>query len=91
MLKAKPSISCSAQNKISAEAIRNQLQRILGSLEFTATESQRKFLNFVVLETLAGNSNEIKGFTVTTRVFGRRDDFDQATDPRSILSRWSRW
>ncbi|MFT5699166.1 MAG: adenylate cyclase [Desulforhopalus sp.] len=81
MLKKKPLISCSAPNKISADAIRNQLQRILASIEFTATESQRKFLTFVVLETLAGNSNEIKGFTVATRVFGRGDDFDQATDP----------
>ena len=66
---------------ISADSIRNQLQRILVSPEFTATESQRKFLKFVVLETLSGNSDEIKGFTVATCVFGRGDDFDQAIDP----------
>jgi adenylate cyclase len=30
---------------------------------------------------LAGESEEIKGYTVATRVFGRREDFDQATDP----------
>ncbi|MEA3468950.1 MAG: hypothetical protein U9R57_12130 [Thermodesulfobacteriota bacterium] len=66
---------------ISADAIRNQLQRILASSEFTATESQRKFLDFVVVETLSGNSDKIKGFTVATSVFGRGDEFDQASDP----------
>jgi len=66
---------------ISTDSIRNQLQRILVSPEFTATESQQKFLKFVVLETLSGNSDEIKGFTVATRVFGRGDEFDQAIDP----------
>ena len=39
------------------------------------------FLNFVVQQTLAGNSAEIEGFTVATRVFGRGQDFDQAVDP----------
>jgi adenylate cyclase len=30
---------------------------------------------------LAGRSHEIKGYTVATRVFGRGQDFNQATDP----------
>ncbi len=66
---------------IPTDITHKQLQRILASTEFTATKSQRKFLNFVVLETLAGNGDNIKGFTVATRVFGRGDDFDQAIDP----------
>ena len=61
--------------------IQKQLRRILGSPEFHATDQQRKFLEFVVTETLAGRSYEIKGYTVATRVFERREDFDQATDP----------
>lgn len=81
MVKVKTSASYHPPENMSADAIRNQLQRILASPEFTATASQRKFLNFVVLETLAGNSDEIKGFTVATCVFGRSDDFDQAIDP----------
>ena len=66
---------------IPTDITHKQLQRILTSPEFTATKSQRKFLNFVVLETLAGNGDDIKGFTVATRVFGRGDDFDQAIAP----------
>jgi len=66
---------------MSADQIRGQLRRILASPEFRATEAQRAFLEFVVEKALAGESEEIKGYTVATRVFGRREDFDQATDP----------
>ena len=38
-------------------------------------------MQYVVTETLAGRVDEIKGYTIATRRFGRRDDFDQATDP----------
>lgn len=81
MVKVKTSAPYFPPENISADSIRNQLQRILASPEFTATESQREFLKFVVLETLSGNSDEIKGFTVATCVFGRGDEFDQAIDP----------
>lgn len=81
MVKVNTSTPYFPPENISADSIRNQLQRILASPEFTATESQQKFLKFVVLETLSGNSDEIKGFTVATRVFGRGDDFDQGIDP----------
>lgn len=66
---------------LAVEKIQQQLQRILDSPEFQATSRQREFLEFVVSETLAGREQEIKGFTVATRVFGRDADFDQATDP----------
>jgi TolB-like protein len=66
---------------MSADQIRGQLRRILASPVFRATEAQRAFLEFVVEKVLAGESEEIKGYTVATRVFGRREDFDQATDP----------
>jgi len=72
-LKVKTSAPYCPPENISADSIRNQLQRILASPEFTATESQHKFLKFVVLETLSGNSDEIKGFTVAIRKFVRVD------------------
>jgi adenylate cyclase len=61
--------------------IQEQIQRILASPAFRATDAQKAFLDFVMKKTLAGESEEIKGYTVATRVFGRREDFDQATDP----------
>ena len=64
-----------------AGMIQSQLERIFASPEFQATNRQREFLQFVVAETIAGRSDEIKGYTVATQVFGRSENFDQATDP----------
>ncbi len=64
-----------------AEKVQQQLQRILASPEFHATSRQREFLQFIVTEVIAGRGQEIKGYAVATRVFGRKKDFDQATDP----------
>jgi adenylate cyclase len=51
------------------------------SPEFHATGRQKEFLQFVVTEAIAGRSQEIKAYTVATRVFGRKEDFDQTIDP----------
>ncbi len=64
-----------------AEAIQQQLAKILNNPEFGATKAQRAFLLFVVQKVLDGKSDDIKGYTVATEVFGRRKDFDQSTDP----------
>ena len=64
-----------------AESIQQQVNRILTSPEFNATDVQKSFLTFVVETVLAGRSHEIKGYTVATQVFGRGEDFNQATDP----------
>ena len=66
---------------LSHDAIREQLDRILGSPEFHATEMMRDFLRFVVEQTLGGQKRRIKGYTIATQVFGRGDDFDSAQDP----------
>jgi TolB-like protein len=65
----------------SRPAIEQQLKRILDSPDFDATNQQRAFLNFIISETLDGNSRDIKGYTVATQVFGRDENFDQAIDP----------
>ncbi len=62
-------------------AIHAQSDRILNSAEFKATDAQRAFFQYVINKALAGQADEIKGYTVATEVFGRQDDFDQATDP----------
>jgi TolB-like protein len=66
---------------LGSDKVLQQLQRILQSPEFHGTDRQREFLQFVVTETIAGRAQEIKGYTVATRVFGRKEDFDQAADP----------
>lgn len=63
------------------DAIRGQLDRILASPEFHATDKMRGFLRFVVEEKLAGRSHRLKGYTVAVEVFGRSEDFDATNDP----------
>ena len=66
---------------LGSDAIRRQLDRILASPEFHATDKMRDFLRFVVEEKLAGRSHRIKGYTVAVEVFGRGEDFDASNDP----------
>ncbi len=63
------------------QEIRTQLAIILANQTFEATQRGRRFLEFVVEETLSGRSNRIKAFTVATKVFGRKADFDPQNDP----------
>lgn len=66
---------------IGEDAIREQLDRICASREFHATERMHAMLRFCFEETLAGRSDQLKGYTIATQVFGRDEDFDAAQDP----------
>ncbi len=66
---------------LSKKAIQAHLEHVLAHREFHATDKMREFLRFVVEETLAGRSHQLKGFTIATAVFGRDIDFDAAHDP----------
>ncbi|RVL94185.1 hypothetical protein [Sinorhizobium meliloti] len=58
-----------------------QLDRIRFSTEFDAPERARKFLAYVVGETIAGRADRIKAYSIATEVFGRDSSFDAQTDP----------
>ncbi len=62
------------------EAVRIQLTRILSSGEFDASERNRRFLEYVVEETVEGRADRIKAYSIATSVFGRDDDFDPQQD-----------
>jgi len=70
-----------AENNPTPEAIHSQLERILQSAEFRASDKQRKFLSFVNDETLAGRSSQLKGYTIAVTVYGRPEGFDPQVDP----------
>jgi hypothetical protein len=59
------------------------LRPFIPSLTTTTSDmaTQRAFLQFVVEKALAGESDDIKDYTVATQVFGRRENLDPATDP----------
>ena len=70
-----------ADNKPTPQAIREQLKRILGSAEFKATDKQRKFLSFIVDETLEDRASRLKGYTIAVDVYERTENFDPQVDP----------
>lgn len=69
------------ESDVPVEDCRAQLERILKSAEFDATDRERRFLTYVVDETLAGRSSRIKAYSIAVEVFGRDASFDPQSDP----------
>jgi adenylate cyclase len=63
------------------DAVRDELERILASEEFVASDRLKSFLRFVVEESLAGRADRLKAYTIALEVFGRDESFDPASDP----------
>jgi len=61
---------------ITREQVGAQLERILSSQTFADSPRLQQFLRYVVDETLAGNAERIKGFTIASDVFQRTDPDD---------------
>lgn len=74
-------LSQGRKKDLSSDNIRAELERILKSPNFEASQRSKDFLRFVVEETLAGRSHTLKGYTIATQVFGRGKDFDPILDP----------
>ncbi|GMG83987.1 hypothetical protein LNKW23_32010 [Paralimibaculum aggregatum] len=64
-----------------SDRVRDGLERILASPDFEVTERNRRFLRYVVEETLEGRENRIKAYSIATCVFGRSAEFDPQIDP----------
>lgn len=60
---------------------RAQLERILSSTDFEATDREHRFLEHVVEEALSGRGERIKAYSIAVEVFGRDASFDPQTDP----------
>jgi tetratricopeptide (TPR) repeat protein len=63
-----------------AEAVRRQLERILGSAGFARNERMSRFLRFVVENHLAGRVQELKESVLGVQIFGRPPDYDSKRD-----------
>jgi TolB-like protein/Tfp pilus assembly protein PilF len=66
---------------IPAEAIRSELEKILGSRTFRSAQSQSRFLRYAVEETIAGRGHMVKEYVIGAEVFGRGASFDPRLDP----------
>jgi serine/threonine-protein kinase len=69
-----------APSELSPSDIRAHLHRVMASAGFIGSESIRRLLEFTVEKTLAGESGQIKEYTLGLEVFGRKESFDPRTD-----------
>ena len=70
-----------AKAGIADARIRQQLDRILASLTFQKVERLKRFISFIVAESMAGRRAQLKEYVVGTAVFGKDPSFDPRNDP----------
>src|SRR3954466_6027351 len=74
-------MSYDADESSAPQGMRDVLQRIVASREFMNSDRKRRFLKFVVQETLAGHAGRIKAYAIALDVCDRDPSFDPAADP----------
>ena len=65
---------------VSAEAVRDELSRILSSSEFRTSKRSQEFLRYIVEHTVNGQAGLLKERTIGVEVFGRSLDYDPGED-----------
>ena len=79
---AQQSVRVAPEDNIPTEVeARLELQKMLASKDFDTSTRNRRFLKFVVEETLAGRGDRIKAYNIALSVFDRSSDFDPLADP----------
>ena len=68
------------QAPLDTERVRAHARRVLDSDSFSKAHSLRRFLAYVVDETLAGRADSLKEYAIGVEVFGRGDGFDPRAD-----------
>ena len=63
------------------ETVRTELERVLSSSTFQQVDRLKRFLRFIVEETLVGNGGHLKEYVIGVQVFGKEPSFDPRTDP----------
>ena len=67
--------------KLSDKLVRQQLSRILASKTFHQVDRLKRFVTFIVDETLDGRGGDLKEYVIGVQVFGKEPSFDPRTDP----------
>lgn len=60
--------------------IRNSVGMMLASPLFAGSPRQQRFLNYLVTNTLAGDADRLKGYTIAVEVFDKESSFDPSLD-----------
>lgn len=67
--------------RVSDKLVRQQLSRILSSKTFSQVERLKRFVSFIVGETMGGKGGDLKEYVIGVQVFGKEPSFDPRTDP----------
>src|SRR5579863_6480216 len=70
-----------ALSKCSDENVKEHLERVVASQSFEQADRLKRFLTFVVNETLSGRGDQLKEFLIGIEVFDKESSFDPRTDP----------
>ncbi|MGB2714733.1 MAG: hypothetical protein WBC51_11170 [Vicinamibacterales bacterium] len=73
--------SAQARTDLPDAVIRAQLERILASQVFSRSQHLRRFLSFIVEQSLAGQGQTLKESVLAHELYGKGTDFDGGTDP----------
>ena len=68
-------------SQLTAEAVQEQVERILASPGFVKADRLRRFLRFTVEASLRGEQDSIKEFLIGREVFDRDGSYDPRLDP----------
>jgi adenylate cyclase len=69
------------RDDVPEEIVRTHLKRLIQSSRFKASEKQKRFLKFIVEETLQGRATQLKAYTVAIAVYDRPSSFNPQVDP----------
>ena len=75
------SIADQSAPPLAPELVRQELQKVLTSAQFTNSKRLRAFLSYIVEQALAGKSADLKEYVLGVEVFERRAGFDPRIDP----------
>jgi Tol biopolymer transport system component len=70
-----------APSDLTEAGVRAQLERILASEVFSRSPPVRRFLSFIVEQSLAGHGHSLKESVLAHELYGKGTDFDGGTDP----------
>src|SRR3954469_22052143 len=70
-----------ALSRDSGKTVRQQLDRMLASPTFQQVDRLKRFLSFIVTETIAGRGDQLKEYVIGVQVFDKESSFDPRADP----------
>jgi Tol biopolymer transport system component len=80
-MRPETAVSDKARSDLTESAVRAQLDTILASTVFSRSENLRRFLSYIVEQSLAGQGHSLKESVLAHELYGKGTDFDGGTDP----------